>query len=73
MAHYALPQQDSHRSWYLVVSPGLTQADWSKARIAAAYSQWFTTENCFPDEKNDPDEGFHLDYVTLSTPREYPD
>lgn len=57
--------------WYLVVSPDLAQADWPAARIVAAYGQRFTTEECFKDEKNDSDEGFHLDCVTLSTPERW--
>ncbi len=57
--------------WNLVMSPGLTRADWPAARIVAAYGRRFTTEECFKDEKNDPDEGFPLDCVRLSTPERW--
>ncbi|PSR23228.1 MAG: hypothetical protein C7B45_03800 [Sulfobacillus acidophilus] len=44
--------------WSLVVSPGLMPADWPATRIVVASGQRFTTEECFKDEKNDPDESF---------------
>lgn len=37
----------------------------------AAYGQRFTTEECFKDQKNDPDEGFHLACVKLGTPERW--
>ena len=53
------------------MSPGLTRTDCSAARIVAAYSQRFTTEECFKEDKYDPDEGFHLDCVTWTTPERW--
>jgi len=59
----------AHREpWFLIVSPGLTPDVWPAARIVAAYGQRWTTEECFKDEKNDGNEGFHLDCVRLTTP-----
>jgi hypothetical protein len=54
--------------WFLIGSAGLTPAAWPAARIVAAYGQRWTTEECFKDEKNDSNEGFHRDCVRLTTP-----
>ena len=45
--------------------------NWKPERLVAAYSQRFTTEECFKGQKNDQYEGFLLDAVTLSTPERW--
>ena len=56
---------------YLVLSAGITPAQWPWARVGAAYGQRFTPEEGFKDQKNDPYEGVPLDCVTLGTPERW--